>query len=55
MVQPSDIGWGGYGGYEGPFFRGVIPFDASHLPTFEDKAVAVITATEGGHYDAINM
>ncbi len=55
MVRADDIGWGRYGTYEGPFFRGVLPFDGTRVPTFEDKVVAVITATEGGHYDAINM
>jgi len=56
MITPSQVGWAGYQQYEGPWFRGLhglptVGTDAS----FEQKVVAVITATEGGHFDAINM
>lgn len=50
------IGWGEYGIYEGPWFKGSIPFELTcDKPEFLDKVLAVITATEGGAYDAINM
>ena len=55
MVQAADIGWGSYRGYEGPFFRGTHPHVLGPVPSQADKVLAVITATEGGHYDAINM
>lgn len=55
MVQAIDIGWGSYRGYEGPFFRGTHPLLLPQSPSQADRVLAVITATEGGHYDAINM
>lgn len=52
----SEILWGKYGGYYGPYFRGTVPYQNSNrFPTWKDKTVAVISATEGGRYDAINM
>jgi hypothetical protein len=56
MVKTSDIWWGSYMNYEGPWFTGrqklaeVAP-DAS----FDYKVLQVITATEGGAFDAVNM
>lgn len=41
--------------YEGPFFRGVVGFRLPAEPDEADRYLAVITAAEGGHYDAINM
>jgi len=55
LVSVDDIQWGRYGGYEGPFFRGTSRYCAPAKMTEEDRIVAVITATEGGAYDAINM
>lgn len=55
MLGPSDIGWGGYEQHRGPFYRGTCPFVLPDKPTQEDRIMAVITACEGGHYDAINM
>lgn len=57
MVDVSEIGWGQYRQFEGPFYRGRHYFVIPHAAdlTEEDKILAVVTATEGGHYDAINM
>jgi len=55
LVSTKDIGWGAYGGYEGPFFRGRHRYVVPDEPSLSDKILAVITATEGGAYDAINM
>lgn len=64
MTTPDEIGWGSYNQYEGPFFRGRIPFDLADADEpaagpggrpVDPRALAVITATEGGRYDAINM
>lgn len=54
-VKPSDIKWGAYKDYEGPFFRGTIRYKLPENPTEADRRLRVFTATEGGHYDAINM
>lgn len=54
MVSASDIGWSKYQQYEGPFFRGVASFKLPPAPTEPDRIMRVITATEGGHYDAFN-
>lgn len=56
-VAVSEIGWGKYREYEGPFFRGrpagtfILPTN----PTDAQRYLAVVTATEGGNYMAINM
>jgi len=55
MVQASDIGWGSYQQWEGPYFGGVVPYVLPDNPDFLEKCMSVVTATEGGHYDAINM
>lgn len=64
MTTPDEIGWGSYNQYEGPFFRGKVPFDLADAdePAPRDgkrppdpRTLAVITATEGGRYDAVNM
>lgn len=54
-VTASQIKWGSYKEYEGPFFPGVTPYRTPASPDFEDKLLGVVTATEGGAYDAINM
>jgi hypothetical protein len=54
MTTAQDVGWGKYQNYEGPFFRGTVDFA---LPNqLDDNAcyLAVVTATEGGHADAVN-
>jgi hypothetical protein len=65
MTTPSEIGWGTYLQYEGPFFRGKFPFDIAHVDKtalgssggkpLDPRLLAVVTATEGGRYDGINM
>jgi hypothetical protein len=57
MTSLSDIGWGRYRNFEGPFYRGSFKFNMPTTPSVgEDyKRLAVITATEGGCFDAINM
>jgi len=54
-VTPDKIGWSTYNVYEGPFYHGSQGFHLSNNPDEADKYLAVITAAEGGHYDAINM
>lgn len=51
------IGWGRYSQWEGPWYQGSVPYRLpnDHEPTFLEKVGAVITATEGGKLDAINM
>lgn len=51
----SQIKWGSYSVYEGPFFPGVIQYHLPETPDFEDKLIRVVTATEGGTFDSINM
>lgn len=54
MALASDIGWGKYKSYEGPFYRGKCSYVLPESPNENDKIMAVITATEGGRYDAYN-
>lgn len=55
MTTPNDVGWGSYSQWEGPFYRGSRSFVLPANPTENQKYVAVMSATEGGHSDAINM
>lgn len=54
MVTAAEIGWGKYRNYEGPFYRGKFGYTLPASPTEDEKVMAVITATEGGHFDAWN-
>ena len=54
MVTANEIGWGKYRQYSGPFYRGKFGYVLPSNPRPEDMQMAVITATEGGHYDAWN-
>lgn len=54
-VTASQIRWGSFSIYEGPYFPGVTPYQIPENPDYEDKLLRVVTATEGGAYDAINM
>lgn len=54
-ITPDKIRWGSYMNYEGPIFGGVQKFTLPDEPTEADRWLAVITAAEGGKYDAINM
>lgn len=55
MVATSEVAWGTYRLYEGPFYRGTQRYELPGSPSDNDRILAVITATEGGRYDAINM
>lgn len=55
MITPEQIGWASYQTYEGPFFRGTARFQLPLRPNRDDRIMAVITATEGGTWNAINM
>lgn len=55
MITISNIGWGNYGGFEGPFYRGKIKFYLSSNPDFLELCFAVLGATEGGCYDSLNF
>jgi hypothetical protein len=55
MTTVDQIGWGKYREFEGPMFRGTVRFALPPAPDFLDKALFIITATEGGCFDAINM
>jgi len=55
MARVEDISWGSYQEFEGPFYRGKTKFELPPKPSIVDKQMAVITAIESGHYDAINM
>lgn len=55
LVTVNDIGWSRYLDFEGPFFGGRVLYVLPHGATFEDKVMAVVTETEGGRFDAVNM
>jgi len=57
MTDMSDIGWAKYRNFEGPLYKGVCKFDMPSTSSVgEDyKRLAVITATEGGKFDNVNM
>lgn len=50
----SNVRWGSYKDYEGPWSGGDQDFVLPGNPVFAEEVMAVITATEGGRYDAIN-
>lgn len=53
-VSPAKIGWSSYLQYEGPFYGGTQKYVEPANPTWEDNILTVITATEGGRWDAYN-
>lgn len=55
VVTPEQIGWSSYASWEGAFFRGRHKYTLPDSPDFWDKVLLVITTTEGGSYDAVNM
>ena len=55
MTTAANIAWSSYLSYEGPIYGGTQKFVLPENPTDNQKVLAVITATEGGHFDAINM
>lgn len=54
MVLPAEIGWGSYRNFEGPWYKGKCPYKVPGSPSIEEQIMAVITATEGGKFDAFN-
>lgn len=53
MVAASEIGWGSYGAFEGPYFGGRASVKIAQAEMSE-MIVMVTAAAEGGHYDAFN-
>jgi len=49
------IKWGSYKQWEGPYTLGTKKFSLPHDPLLEHLLIEVITATEGGTFDAVNM
>lgn len=49
-----DVGWGSYGEYEGPYFRGTFPLKLKENHDFLDEAMYVFSRTEG-RLDSVNM
>lgn len=54
-VTSGNIGWSSFSSFEGPFFGGRQRYVLPENPSENDRIMAVVTAAEGGHYDAINM
>lgn len=54
MVDAASIGWGSYQNYEGPWHKGKCAYVLPGSPSEDEKVMAVITATEGGKFDAFN-
>ena len=56
MIIPSQINWGQYRGYEGPYFGGIVKvLEVPRSAPFAERVLSLTAAAEGGHYDAINM
>ena len=54
MAQASDIGWGSYKNFEGPYYAGKCPFIPPEYLWEDHKILAVFAATEGGRWDGYN-
>lgn len=55
MITVDDIRWGSYSRYEGPWTLGEQRYELPSDATDREQILAVITATEGGGYDVVNM
>jgi hypothetical protein len=56
ILDPSKVSWGSYSSWEGPVYWGAIKLaPATKDDDFKMKLMSVLGATEGGHYDAVNM
>lgn len=53
-IAPSQIGWSSYLQYEGAYFGGVHKYVIPSNPSWDEKILATVTATEGQHFDAVN-
>lgn len=49
------IKWGSYKSFEGPYVHGTRKFSLPSNPTPEHKILGVVTSTEGGSMDGVNM
>lgn len=54
-INIDQIGWGKYGGFEGPYYKGAIKYQVPLNPTESQKRLATVCQTEGAAYDAVNM
>lgn len=54
MPGVSDISWGGYKEFEGPYYLGKYPYTLPDHANEAEKRMLVLTTTEGGTYDAYN-
>jgi hypothetical protein len=54
MAKFEEVSWGKYREYEGPYWRGRHSYKLPENPSENDKILAVLTATEGGRWDAYN-
>lgn len=55
-VTIDNIGWGTYQNYAGPWYKGSVGLpEVTKSSSDNSKMLAVVTATEGGRADAINM
>lgn len=54
MTTAEEIRWGKYKQYEGPFHQGKCRYVLPASPTKNERLMAVMSATEGGRYDAFN-
>ncbi len=54
MTEISDIKWGSYKQWEGPFYPGKCKYVLPENPLSFEKLLAVVCSTEGGAFDAWN-
>lgn len=54
MTTVAEIKWGRYKEYEGPYYLGRCKVVPPLNPTDEERVLMVVTATEGGAFDAVN-
>lgn len=54
-ITLDKVRWGKYKQYEGPYCHGERKFILPKVPSLSDKLIYVITQTEGGTYDAVNL
>lgn len=54
MIKIEDVRWGKYLATSGPWHPGTAKFKLPDNPTLSEKRLAIVNATEGGSYDAVN-
>ena len=56
MISVTQIGWGKYRDFEGPYFIGSVKVpDAPRTASFAERVLSLTAAAEGGNFDSINM